>query len=374
MELSSEDSLRLNVLLANKPQAIRIDESSMTLYGLLDKGEAKISLNPTCRDDQYLRIIRELLSGNVLGSSGGYPVYLQRWTRMGQTRDENLEHLLLLGEPEAVVAVACAAGLTDELARRAWWTLQDPDNARRMLQNQAIVKGQMGSELANFLIEYLPFETEPEIIVESLRLALQPGLIDEALKQKLWTRCNRKPTYYLGFLASIPDDLPDQLPARELSAQNRQTLAELAAADNPYAKALLRVCSPAGQTFLKTVIRVMEKPANQDVVTILLEVLRNDFASLRPEGNPDLILDELIEEAENRVMHPETDPQLAACLSATQGLRDAVKTLRVLSGLGYGVLRPIFRRTDAIGSLMRRKLEPVSTPLVEMLLLLQGQK
>ena len=39
-ELSSEDALRLNVLLANNPLAIRIHESSMTLYGLLEDGES----------------------------------------------------------------------------------------------------------------------------------------------------------------------------------------------------------------------------------------------------------------------------------------------------------------------------------------------
>ena len=105
-----------------------------------------------------LRKVREVLSGYVLGSPGGYPVYLKRWSRMGQTRDENLEHLLLLGEPEAVVAVTCASGLSDELARRAWWTCQDPDNARRMLNIPAVVNGSMGPELARFLIEYLPFE------------------------------------------------------------------------------------------------------------------------------------------------------------------------------------------------------------------------
>ncbi|MBA1330869.1 sulfur reduction protein DsrS, partial [Candidatus Endoriftia persephone str. Guaymas] len=69
--LSSEDALRLNVLLANKPKAIRIDESSMILYGLSEKGEAKVSLNPNCRDEQYLRQVRETLSGHVLGSPGG---------------------------------------------------------------------------------------------------------------------------------------------------------------------------------------------------------------------------------------------------------------------------------------------------------------
>ncbi len=373
MELSSEDSLRLNVLLANKPQAIRIDESNMTLYGLSDRGEAKIPLNPTCRGDQYLRVLRELLSGNVLGSPGGYPVYLQRWTRMGQTRDESLEHLLLLGEPEAVVAVAGASGLTDELARRAWWISQDPDNARRMLRNPAIVEGRMGSELASFLIEYLPFETEPEIIVESLRLALQPGLIDETLKLKLWTRCNRKPTYYLGFLASIPDDLPDPVPERQLSDVNRDALQQLSQANNPYAGLLLKIYSATGQTFLKTVARIMEKPANQDVVAILLQVIRDYFSELRPEGDPDLTLEDLAAEAEALMSTQSSDVNITACLSATVNLRDEIRAMRILSGLGYGVLRPVFRNTDAIGSLMRRKLEPVSGPLSGLVSRLQGR-
>ena len=108
MELSSEDILRLNVLLANKPQAIRIDDSRMVVCGLNGESEARIKLNPVGRADTYLRRVRELLSGQVLGSPGGYPVYLKRWTRMGQMRDESLEQLLLLGEPEAVVAAVCA--------------------------------------------------------------------------------------------------------------------------------------------------------------------------------------------------------------------------------------------------------------------------
>ena len=107
MELTNEDTLRLNVLLANKPQAIRIDESSMTVLGLTPQGEVRVKLNPSGRNEPYLRKVRELLSGHVLGSPGGYPVYLKRWTRMGQMRDESLEQLLLLGEPEAVVAAVC---------------------------------------------------------------------------------------------------------------------------------------------------------------------------------------------------------------------------------------------------------------------------
>ncbi|HIP53125.1 MAG TPA: hypothetical protein EYH03_03835 [Chromatiales bacterium] len=155
MELSSEDALRLNVLLSNKPQAIRIDESRMVLYGLTESGEAKIKLNPTGKDEQYLKKVRETLSTHVTGSPGGYPVYLRRWTRMGQIREDNLDRLLLLGEPEAVIAVACAKGLNNELAHRAWWALPEPDNARRMLSNPAVVAGDMGKELAEFLIDYL---------------------------------------------------------------------------------------------------------------------------------------------------------------------------------------------------------------------------
>jgi hypothetical protein len=160
--------------------------------------------------------------------------------------------------------------------------------------------------------------------------------------------------------------------ARELSEHNRQALVGLADADNPYAKALLRSCAPAGQTFLKTATKVLEKPANQDVVNILLDVLRSYHAPFRPEGDPDLTFEELVAEAQQWLAQPDEVPELLACLSATQGLQDELKILRVLSGLGYGVLRPIFSKTDSIGSLMRRKLEPVSSPLMRMLKSLQA--
>jgi hypothetical protein len=52
LELSSEDNFRLNVLLANRPKAIRIDESKLVVYGLSDKGEAKVVLNPSGRPEQ----------------------------------------------------------------------------------------------------------------------------------------------------------------------------------------------------------------------------------------------------------------------------------------------------------------------------------
>ena len=358
MDLSPEDALRLNVLLANDPLAIRIHESSMTVFGLTGTGEVQLRLNPSGRDDQYLKRVRELLSGHVLGSPGGYPVYLQRWTRMGQMRDGSLEQLLLLGEPEAVVAVVCAPGLTDELARRAWWAMEDAENARRMLARDAVAGGTMGPVLARYLAEHLAFETEPEKMMETVRLVLQPGLVDDAIRDDLWKKAQRKNAYYVGFLAAIPDALPDSTPAHPVLDEHQAVLAAAAADGDALARQLLRVFAPAGQAYLATAARVLAKPPNQDVLITLLETLAGYFAAVRPEGPVDLTLDELLAEAETWLA--DTAPALADLAD----LRPAARAARVLSGMGYGVVRPVLKGTTAIGSLMRRKVEPVVTPLL----------
>jgi hypothetical protein len=74
---------------------------------------------------------------------------------------------------EAVVEAVCSPGFTAELARRAWWAMEDAEDARRMLCNPAIVSGTMGPVLVDHLIGYLPFETENDKIMESIRLVVQ---------------------------------------------------------------------------------------------------------------------------------------------------------------------------------------------------------
>lgn len=362
MDLSPQDTLRLNVLLASRPQAIRINESTMTVYGLSEKGEAQIQLNPAGRPEQYIKRVKELLSGHVLGSPGGYPVYLQRWTRMGQMRDDSLEQLLLLGEPEAVVAAVCAQGLTDELARRAWWAMEDATNARHMLSKRAVVEGRMGPLLAAYLVEHLPFEGEPEQQIETVRLVLQEGLLGREQIEGLWRKAQRKPAYYVGFLAARPDGLPEDAAAHPLHGEIGGLLDELAGGGNALAGMLERVLAARGQAFLATVFRVFDKPSNQEVVNLTLDHIAEYFAAARPEGRPDATLEELAAEAATWL---ETDAQ-AAELAALPGLaEDQLRALRLLSGLGYGVVRPVFRDSTAIGSLMRRKLQPVLTPLLE---------
>lgn len=369
MELSPQDALRLNVLLANSPEAIKINESTMTVFGLSSQGEAQIPLNPTGRDETYLKRVRELLSGHVLGSPGGYPVYLQRWTRMGQMRDDSLEQLLLLGEPEAVVAAVSAQGLTDELARRAWWAMEDAGNARRMLCKQAVVEGKMGPLLASYLVEHLPFEAEAEQQIETVRLVLQGELLDPGQVALLWRKAQRKPAYYVGFLIARPDRLPEPPVPHPLYETHRDTLRALAEKANPLAVLLERVLSAQGQAFVETVYRVFDKPSNQDVVNITLDTMAAYFAAARPEGPIDATLDSLHTEAADW-LHREAD---LAPLREHAAIGDSrLIALRVLSGLSYGVVRPVFGDSTAIGSLMRRKLQPVLGPLLENLSRLRG--
>jgi len=371
MQLSSEDALRLNVLLANDLQAIRVDDSRMVVYGLSEQGEARVPLNPNTRDDRYLRLVGELISGHVMGSPGGYPIFLRRWTRMGQNSKVQLESLLLLGEPEAVVAVVCSAELTPELGRRAWWAMPDADNARHMLRNDGIVAHPLGRELATYLVEFLPFEEQPQAMMESVQLVLQGDLIDAETRAKLWTGGKRKTAYLVGFLQTLPDQLPEQLPAHPDHAALVTTLGSMAADGNDYARLLLRISSAAGQSWLQVVDRVLGKPPNQDVVTTMMDTIADYFAAIRPEL-PEGEIATLIDDADTLctdcnqgcIRHP---GQLQAVLDSAPQATDMVRAMLCLSRLNYAVLRPIFSRSDAIGSLMRRKLEPVVTPLREQL-------
>ena len=113
-----------------------------------------------------------------------------------------LEQLLLLGDPAAVFAVVCAEGLTDDLANRAWWACEEAENARRMLQTAKVVSGTTGKVLAYYLLEYLPFETETEKMIESVRSVLQPGLLDEATIDKSMEKSSQENTLSSGVHSS----------------------------------------------------------------------------------------------------------------------------------------------------------------------------
>ena len=363
-ELSSEDQLRLNVLMmANQVQAVRLDEGAMTLYALTDKGEAKVTLHANCRADQYVHRVKEFLGGHALGSPGGYPVYLQRWTRMGQTSDKHLDTLLLLGEPEAVVAVAHAPGLTDELARRAWWCQPTMEMARWMLEKDAVIEGRMGKELADFLIEHLPFEENPDARMHTIRLVLYGKLTDAATTAKLWRQARGVPYYYIGFLEFMPDNLPEDQPARADFAEAEAMLRPLTEAGNPYAQRLLALLSANGQTWLKAVTEVLARPSTSLVAYALLDAIGRYFHTM---GYPlqATALEEVFPRAEamakGEIECPESLKLL--CEAAPEYAR-SIQAMLALSALSSKLADPWLLRNTAVGALMRRKIEPMIKPI-----------
>ena len=373
-ELTPEDSLRLNVMLAGDIQAIRIDATNMTIYGLSPRGTASVKLHPIGRTDQYLRTARELLAGFAIGSPGGYPVYLQRWTRMGQARDKGLDRLLLLGEPEAVTSVAYSNGLTDELARRAWWAMPVADHARRMLERECVVQGQMGKVLADYLIEHLPFESEAHIIIDTIRILLQPGLTDEQTRLSLWRKGEIDNAYHVGFLAQLPDAIPEQLPPREDFETLQPRLISLSAQGNVLAQQLQRMLSAPGQTFLQAYDEVLRYPADQDVVLVLLEALAPYFAELRTQHPcSGATVEAIVENVELFIKNQAPASAISQLLQTIPELNNEVRAMLALSCLDANIATPIMSQTTASGTLMRKKLESVSLPILHLISVLTGK-
>ncbi|HEX9195250.1 MAG TPA: hypothetical protein VF854_04450 [Azonexus sp.] len=371
-ELSPEDSLRLNVLMMSDPvQAVRLDEGAMTLHALREGGEAKIRLHPNCRADQYITRIKEFLGGHALGSPRGYPVYLQNWTRMGQTSDKNLAALLLLGEPEAVVAVAHAPSLTDELARRVWWCQPTMEIARWMLEKDAVIHGTMGKVLADFLIEHLPFEENPDARMHTIRLVLFGRLADPQTTAKLWRQAKGVPYYYIGFLEFLPGDLPADQPARADEPEASARLKPLAESGNGYAERFLSLLSANGQTWLKAVTEVLARPATSLVVYALLDAISRYFHTMGYPVSSEALEAVFAEAGALTGGELDAPADLLKVLQAAPAYRQDITAMLALSGLTGRTADPWLLRNTTVGALMRRRIEPLAAPINEALLALR---
>ncbi|RKZ97539.1 MAG: sulfur reduction protein DsrS [Gammaproteobacteria bacterium] len=390
MPLSNEDSLRLNVLLAQKVSVIRIDEGKLLVNALTHKGEAKIQLNPNTRKEKYIKEVKDFLSTKALGAPGGFPMFISRWNRMGDLRNSSLDKLLLLGEEEAVTAVVNNKDITPDIARSAWWALQSADNARSMLASQAIVQSDIGQELASFLIEFLPFEEDPLNMLTSARLVLQPGLISDDEIMSLWKKAKSKNTLYIGFLDSRPDNMPEKLAEHSRYQEIKETLSDLLCDNNPYAVTLCKLLSESGQTFLKTAESSFKRIPNYDIAGALFESIRRYVYVSQPEagqtlqhhelaltlhGKPQTDINELTLLV-NNIYHEENDISCSDELKAVQAqipdLLEQLKAVLFLTRTSQTLLAPAIANSTAVGSLMRKKLKPVFDPIVMNLKILQG--
>ena len=164
-------------------------------------------------------------------------------------------------------------------------------------------------------------------------------------------------------MAAIPDVLPHQIPAHLLLEVLGVELTAKAKSGCDISEGLHRLLSPSGQAYLATIQLVFKKPSNQEVVTLALDSIADYFSKIRSSGKVDQTLDELVSEADIWVAD---NPSILSINELDSRLMPMVKTMRIFSGLSYGVMRPVFRDSTAIGSLMRRKMAPVSDRLMTM--------
>lgn len=353
MQLADEDTLRLNVL-ATTALAIRIDEKTMSVEALTERQTHRIELKPTGNPDRYLRAVRESLSVFALGTR--YPVFIRRWTRSGALETERLARLLRLGEAEAVVAVAASPNLDDELAQRAWWCLPTAEVARLMLSHPDVAAGSTGPKLSQFLLDHLPFEDTSRSIIDTVKLLLCSRLLNDEEAGQLRARAENHVACMVGFLSAGPNYLgvPQAAPRFDTESGNDALMEQL----------LQHAASRQGETFLRCAHRALKKAVDMDTVVDTLKALGEYGKPLcgetvLPRSAQDLQqIVESLTDSSNTTLDPD---QVSADKSAKNP--DRQSALIALGLCGEPLVASFFAKSDAVGSLMRRKLKPVLEPV-----------
>lgn len=364
LELSSEDLLRLNVLLANAT-AIRIDEHHMVVYGLGEDRDYEVHLNALGNEQAYLSKVRELLSTAMFGSPRRYPKYLHRWAGMGQINSVPVDKLLMLGEPEVMLAVAHNSSLTGTQAQRAWWAYPGPELGRCLLAKAASLPDDFARELVAYLLEYLPFETRTLDIMDTVSLVLASGLADAQTCAGIWHRGLRKKAYRIGFLLGDVDKVPERQSPRQDLAPLAPVLAQLAL-DHPLAALAYRVLDVGGQTFVAVALDCLPKCADQDEVNALLDALHRFFAI------PGLTESSLeTPEAVNAMVAQHLDRAGAPIITQLPTLAGTVPALLAMTQVSADLTIPFFSKSDAAGSVMRKQLQALTEYLQQQLQVLR---
>lgn len=361
--LTNEDHLRLNVLMS-QAEAVRIDESTMRVTGHTDGGERYVQLHPTCPDYRYLQGVRHLLAEIVLGQPWGFPTFIHRWTRsgkLGSVRDQ--QNLLRLGEPEAVQALAASEDLAPQLYPLVWWSQPSAEIARLLLARSQAVSPDLGRELAGFLVAHLPFETDAVAEMETVSQVLGPGLLDDRTLRSLWSRRERKSPYRVGFLRAAAERLLDPEPPHPLLDELHEVLHLQCRGGNVVAEALRRLLASEGQTFLRETHRALAGSGDQEVFCAAVNRL-GSYVGL-PGAGAERELEVLQKGSAEQIKSSAAARDLIAAGADLADLEPMVYALLVLAGANERLFYGLFSRTTASGSLLRRKLRPLTEPLLE---------
>jgi len=172
----------------------------------------------------------------------------------------------------------------------------------------------------------------------------------------------------------MPDDLPEQHAPRADWEAQRAKLTPLIGQGNAYASQLERLLSGPGQAFLQTSEEVMRRPENQDVVIALLNAVAAYFSAVRTGiGACGCSVDAALAHAEAVCASNEQPVEIRELLNAVPELAGEIRAMIALACMGAEVVTPVLALTTASGTLMRKKLEPVITPILQLFAVLRGQ-
>jgi hypothetical protein len=211
------------------------------------------------------------------------------------------------------------------------------ENARLMLRREDVARGRMGPILADFLVEHLPFLQDDHLgIMDTVGVLLRSGCLVQAGRATIWNRGKRCNSHYVAFLEGAPAHLPSP-----------DGISDTVAGSPPGAGSLASVLGEAlsarGRLFAEAALEILTHPETQEVVSRTLNAIGIYY---RPGGAAEAI------EAEAQRLRVD-DPERA----------EAIEAILALAVVDESLTAPVFARSTAIGSLMRRRIEPYVAPL-----------
>ncbi|HCK77036.1 MAG TPA: hypothetical protein DHW07_07810, partial [Gammaproteobacteria bacterium] len=230
--------------------------------------------------------------------------------------------------------------------------------ARLMLSHPAVANGSLGPILGRFLLDHLPFETASRPIIDTVKLLLHSRLLNEQEIGRLWARAQNQVAWLVGFLSAGPQYL--NVPYET----EPESHASLFVESSPIEALLTRTGSVRDRHFLHFVESALKQAIDMDTVVDTLNALGDYYKPLRGEEELPRSADAL-----RRAVGTISGLSTEAFAQDHAGGRNHTRlhkqraALITLSLCGEPLVAPFFAKSDAVGSLMRRKLEPVISPV-----------
>ncbi|MEE9303334.1 MAG: hypothetical protein V3U84_06070, partial [Thiotrichaceae bacterium] len=172
--------------------------------------------------------------------------------------------------------------------------------------------------------------------------------------------------YYVGFIYS-KRNIPLDNSAHPVSPAVELSLKHIIAAKNAYALQLCELLAADGQKWLQTLKHSLYKPVDQDVVTYLFTAIDKNvtlpFSEDRGVRDIQLACDRSDQFCSEEGDCPDALKEVIAALD--NAYLPLLNATLMLAQLGENTLIPIFSGNDSVGTVMRRRLEPLTTPILE---------